>query len=198
MFELLTPTAAKITSVTPRIERHGDENVTAVSLGIKITGPNTLLDLLADGLHPTLYRAADEQPQLEGVEESLPLLRTRAVERFKVRMPDMIGWRLVIEHGIDDDSGIDLHEAKVDKFVVEPFEGGSCEISFRVGTSDVDETYLGRLGMKLGREVMITLHAPEAKPDAIDGTTEAFERDYPSDEPDAGDLFAESVAGGAE
>jgi len=95
-------------------------------------------------------------------------------------------------------SCIDLHDVKADKFVVEPFEGGSCEISFRVGTSDVDETYLGRLGMKLGREVMITLHAPEAKPEPIDGTTEAFERDHPAEEPDATDLFAESIEGDGE
>lgn len=192
MFQLLTPTAAKLASITPRIEKHGDDNVPAVSMRLKLVGPNTLLDLLTPGLRAALYRAAEDQPQLDGVEESMPLLRTRAVERFSVKMPDMVGFRLVVEHGIDDDSAVDLHDVKCDKFIVEPFEGGSCEVSFRVGTSDVDETYLGRLGMKLGQEVAITLLAPEPKPEPIDGSTEAFERET-STETDATDLFAEQA-----
>lgn len=177
---------AKIATVTTRIEKHGDEDVPAVSIGLRITGPNTLLDLLSPGLREVLYTAPEAQESLEGIEAPTPLLRTRCIERFPVKVPDMLGWRLVIDHGIDDDSAIDLHDCKVDKFVAEPFEGGSCEIGFRVGTSDVDETYMGRLAMKLGREVVVTLTPPEPKPDAIDGTVEAFERDHP----DAGELFA--------
>ena len=43
MFELLTPTPATITSVTPRTESHGDEKVPAMSLGFKLTMPNSIL-----------------------------------------------------------------------------------------------------------------------------------------------------------
>lgn len=189
MFEILTPTTAKLATLTPRIERHGDENVPAVSMRLKITGANTLLDLLTPGLLDALYTVVPDQEQLPGVEQAKPLLRTRAVERFSVKMPDMVGYRLVVEHGIDDGSGIDLHDVKVDKVIVEPFEGGSCEVSFRVGTSDVDETYLGRLGMKLGQDVLITLRAPEPVPEAIDGSTAAFDADHPADL-EAADLFA--------
>lgn len=188
-FELKEPTQAKINSVTPRIEKHGDDNVPAVSLGIKITGPNTLLDLLVPGLREVLYKPVEGQEALEGMEH-MPLLRTRACERIKLKMPAMEGWRLCIEHGIEEDSAIDLHSCKVDKVHVEPFEGGSCEVSFRVGTSDVDERYMGELAMKLGSEVPITLLAPDKQPDqpAIDGTGEEFAADHP----DAGDLFAEA------
>lgn len=193
-FEIQNQTA-KIASITTRIEKHGDEDVPAVSLGLRITGPNTLLDLMQPGLREVLYKAVDDQEALPGVDAPTPLLRTRCIEKFPVKMPDMVGWQLVIENGIDDESAIDLHDCKVDKFVAEPFEGGSCEISFRVGTSDIDEAYAGRLAMKLGREVPISLVAPQAKPDAIDGTVAAFEADHPG-EPDAGDLFAEEHGGG--
>lgn len=190
-FQILTPTAAKLTSLTPRIEKHGDESVPAVSIGLTITGPNTLLDLLQPGLRDALYKAVDDQKQLPGVEPSTPLLRTRALERIKLKVPDMEGWRVFVEHGISDESAIDLHGCKVDNFVLEPFEGGSIELKFRVGTSDVDETYMGHLAMKLGKEVCITLHAPEPKQDAIDGTQEAFDADHPDSGKSAADLFAE-------
>lgn len=187
-FVIPTSTAAKLNSLTPRIERHGEDCVPAVTLGLTLTGPNTLLDLLQPGLRDVLYKAVEGQEVLPGVEHATPLLRTRALERIKLKMPEMLGWQLVIEHGIGDDSAIDLHDCKVDKFSCEPFEGGSVELSFRVSTSDVDETYMGHLAMKLGQEVQIQLHAPEAKPDAIDGTQAAFDADHP----DAGDLFAQA------
>jgi hypothetical protein len=189
MFEILNPTTAKIASLTPRVETHGDEKVPAVSMTLKITGPNTILDLLRPGLLDAQYMAVPDQEQLPGVEVSKPLLRTAAIQRFSVKMPQLSGYHLVVEHGIDESTAIDLHDVKVDKFVVDPFEGGSCEVSFRVGTSDVDETYLGRLGMKLGQEVQITLRAPEPVPEPIDGTADNFERETGADA-DATDLFA--------
>jgi hypothetical protein len=191
-FQLLTPATAKLNSVTPRIEKHGDDNVAAVSLGLTITGPNTLLDALQPGLREALYKAPEGQETLPGVEGSTPLLRTRAMERIKLKTSEMVGWRLIVEHGIGDDSAVDLHDCKVDKFQLEPFEGGSVQLSFRVGTSDIDETYLGCLGMKLGQEVQITLRAPQPAAEAIDGSKEAFERDHPDLGKDAGDLFAEA------
>jgi hypothetical protein len=191
-FQLIAPTTAKLTSFTPRIEKHGDSNVPPVSLGLTITGSNTLLDALQPGLREAVYKAVADQEVLPGVEQSLPLLRSRALERIKLKMPEMEGWQLIVQHGIGEDSAIDLHQCKVDSFQVEPFEGGSVELKFRVGTSDVDETYLGRLGMKLGQEVQIQLIAPVPGIDAIDGTQEAFERDHPDLGKDAGDLFAEA------
>ncbi len=186
----LPSTPAKLTSLTPRIEKHGEESVPAVSLSLTITGPNTLLDLLQPGLREALYKAPEGQEGLPGVEQSLPLLRSRALALIKLKVPDMEGWQLVIEHGIADDSAVDLHGCKIDGFVLEPFEGGSVELKFRVGTSDVDETYAGRLAMKLGQQVQIQLHAPQPKPDAIDGTQAAFDADHPEAQT-AADLFAE-------
>lgn len=195
MFALTTSTTAKLTSLTPRIEKHGDENVPAVSLGLAITGPNTLLDLLSPTLRHGLYKPADDAGEtLPGIDAPTPLLRTRGLEKIKLKTGDMTGYRLQIEHGIADDSTIDLHDCKVDKWLLEPFEGGSVCLSLRVGTSDVDETYAGRLAMKLGQEVQITLTPPEPKPDAIDGTQEAFDADHPDAGKEAGDLFAEAHA----
>lgn len=195
MFAIASPTIAKLNSLTPRIERHGDESVPAVSLGLSITGPNTLLDLFSDSLRHTLYKPKDDTPALPGIDIPTPLLRTRGLERIKLKVGDMVGYRLTIENGIDSDSDIDLHDCKVDKWNLEPFEGGSIELSLRIGTSDLDETYAGRLAMKLGQEVSITLTPPEKQPDVIDGTQEGFERDQQNDGRSAGDLFAAQHGG---
>ena len=123
-FELKTPTAATLRTVTPRTEIHGDEKVSAISLGLSITGPNTLLDALDGGkLRNALYMAVPGQDQLPGVEPSTPLLRARGIEEVKCA-GTLEGWTVRFEHGIDDDSAIVLGGSKVDKFRVIPTEGG--------------------------------------------------------------------------
>lgn len=190
-FELKTPTAATLRTVTPRTEIHGDEKVSAISLGLSIKAANTLLDALDGGkLRHALYMAVPDQDQLPGVEPSTPLLRARGIEEVKCS-GSLEGWTVRFEHGIDDDSAIVLGGSKVDKFRVVPIEGGSVELLFRVGTSDIDEGEAGALFGMLGQEVMISIIAPvvAAGEPAIDGTTAAFKADHP----EAGDLFADGA-----
>ncbi len=192
-FELKTPTAAKLRTVTPRTEIHGDETVSAVTLGLSITGANTLLDAMDGGkLRNALYMAVPGQDQLPGVEPTTPLLRARGIEEVKCA-GTLEGWTVRFEHGIGDDSAIVLGGSKIDKFRVVPTEGGSVEILFRVGTSDINEGEAGALFGMLGQEVMISITAPEHVP-VIDGTVAAFQADHP----EAGDLFAAAHGGAAD
>jgi hypothetical protein len=62
MFELLTPQAATLTGVVPRNEMHGDDEVLAVTLGLKITAANLLLDRLSPTLRAALYLASRACP----------------------------------------------------------------------------------------------------------------------------------------
>lgn len=180
-FQITTPTAATLRTVTPRTEIHGDEKVSAVSLGLSITGPNTLLDALDGGkLRHALYMAVPDQDELPGVEPSTPLLRARGIELAKLA-GTFEGWTVTFEHGLGDDSAIVLGYSKVDNFRCKPMEGGSIELLFRVGTSDINEEEAGALFGKLGQEVMVTIKAPVTATGApiIDGTTEAFKADHP-------------------
>lgn len=193
-FELLTPTAAMLSTVTPRTEVHGEDRVVAISLALKLTGANTLLDRMSPTLRPTLYQAVEGQDQLPGVEPATPLLRTKGIEQV-VLSGALEGWTLTVAHGIDEDDPITLGGCKVDKFRVVPHEGGSVDLHFRVGTNDVDAEEIGLLCGKLQTEIEITLKAPEAPAPVIDGSVEAFRRDHPEtgDEPTAEDLFAAAV-----
>lgn len=202
MFELTTPTEATLKTFTPRTERHGDDEVSAASLGLKIVGANTLLDLLQPGLRDMLYKSAEGQDQLPGMPEVTPLLRAKGVESVKLSAC-LEGWVLKIDHGMDDGDPFVIGGSKCDKFVVTPIEGGSVELDFRIGSSDIDETEAGWLYGHQKQDITITLHAPEAPAPVIDGSTEAFKRDHPGadaqadllDSDDAGDAFAAAHGG---
>lgn len=197
MFEITTPMSAKLATFTIRSEKHGEDDVLAFSMGLKITTANTFLDLLAPGLRDALFKAVEGQDQLPGVEPATPLLRCKTIDTINLDR-SFEGWTLSVPHGIDEDTPITIGGAKIDKWRVTPLEGGSVEVSCRIGSNDVDETELGKLGGKLGQEIEFTLTAPKVSEPPIDGTTEAFKRDHP----DAGaagqdqghDLFAESQA----
>lgn len=183
MFELQTPTAAKLCTLTPRTEKHGDDEVSALSMGLKIIGANTLLDLLSPTLRDALYTAVPGQDQLPGVEQHTPLRRTKDIESMVLPFA-FEGWTLRIDYGADEDDPLVLGACKVDKFRLSVMEGGTIELSFRVGTSDVDERDGGILFGKMGHELSITLSAPlpDAAAETIDGTTQAFEHDHPSED----------------
>jgi len=85
-----------------------------------------------------------------------------------------------------------MHELGVDKFRVIPTDGGSVELLFRVGTSDISEAEGGALFGMLGQEVMVSITAPVIASGApiIDGSNEAFKADHP----EAGDLFAQGAS----
>lgn len=185
MLQITEYTEAHVASVTNRQETHGDDRVPAVSIGLQLTCANTMLDQIDVTLRQALYKAVDDQEQLPGVEPSTPVLRCNSIDR--VTLPTAHeGWTLMVDDGIDDTAPMTFGGVKVDKFTVEPQQGGSIVLRFRCGTSDINAERLGKLGMHNGQSIWITLTPPVPRPDAIDGTTEAFERDHP----DATDLFA--------
>ncbi len=186
MFALLDKTEALLTSVTPRTEVHGDDRVFAISLGLKITGLNTLLDKLTPALRHMIYTAKpDAEPELDGIEASTPLLRCPGVELMNLKVT-LEGWTLVIDASFDEDNPITIGGCKVDKFRISPSQGGTVDLMFRVGSNDIDQGEAGWLCSHLAREIWITLTPPEKPAEAIDGTT-----GHPgASGPTAEDLFA--------
>jgi len=180
---------ATLTSVTPRTENHGEEKIFAISLGLKIEGPNTLLDRIDPTLRQALYSAVPGQEDLPGVDPSTPLLRTAFIEDVKIHA-SYEGWTLAVDHGIDEADPIKMGGCKVDKLRCVPLKApGWIELSFRVGSNDLDAKEAGLLCSHLSQEISFTLTAPKTPIEAIDGTTEAFEKDHP----DATDMFTQAA-----
>lgn len=166
-FELEDFTPVKITSVNPRSERHGPEELhPAVDIGISLTTCNDILSALDGKLLDALYTKnanADQggQQSLDGVEEvsHLPNLKFPLMGALKWKK-ELIGYTLTVMHGVGSD--IVLTGCKVSKFTIDPKEGGSVELSFRVQSSDsLDERTLGKLSLLVQNEVEIMLEAPE-------------------------------------
>lgn len=194
MFELTTMTEAQVASVTNRIEKHGEDDMPAVSIGLAITGSNTLLDLIDPTIRHCLYKAIEDQEQLPGVEETTPVLRCNSFKKHHLTT-EYEGWTLAVDDGIDETTPMVFGGVKVDKFVIEEaMQGGSIVLKLRAGTNDVDADKLGKLAMHNGQTIWITLKAPERQPDAIDGSVGAFQADHP----DATDLFVAGEGGDSE
>lgn len=181
-----------MTTFTGRTERHGDEWIPAVSFGFKITGANTLLDLLSPTLRLTLYSPVEGQEQLPGVEPTTPLLRSKDIETIPLGM-EYEGWTVTVEHGIDGTSAIVLGDSKVKVQSVKVYEGGTVDIIGSVSSSDVNAEEAGLLWSKQKTEISLILKAPEPKADVIDGTVAAFNADHPGQQDmlDATDTFLE-------
>ena len=201
MFQITEMTEAHLASLTNRIEKHGDDDKPAVSLGVEITAANTLLDTIDANLRHSLHKAVEGQDQLPGIEPATPVLRCNTIER--VTLPTKHeGWVLCLDDGIDDTVPMTFGGVKVDKLSVEPKQGGGIVLRLRLGTSDVDAERLGKLGMHNGQSIWITLTPPAAPADVIDGSTEAFKKDHPGADAqadlldgDAGDAFAAAHGG---
>lgn len=186
MFQIAEFQEAKLATLTPRSETHGDDNVPAVSLRLELTVPNTILDTIDPKLREALFKPKpDAEPELPDIEASTPILRCNSIDR--VTLPTKHeGWTLAVDDGIDESQPSTFGGCKVDTFSVEPLQGGSIVLRFRVGTSDLDAAKSGMLGMHVGQQIWITLTPPEPKPEAIDGTT-----GHPgASGPTAEDLFA--------
>lgn len=187
MLEITEFTEALLTNVTNRKEKHGDEDVPAVTLAVEITTGNTILDAICPGLRHALYKSVEGQEQLPGVEPTTPVLRSNVIERVSLTTMHE-GWRLAVDDGIDDTNPMLFGSVKVDKLKVDAKQGGSITLGVRLGTSDVDSERLGKLAMHNGQSIWIKLLKPEKAEPAIDGSVEAFERDHPG--ASAEDLFA--------
>jgi hypothetical protein len=160
MFELPDPTTCTLTTITNRVEKHGDDDKPAVSFGLKFEAANTILDLISDTLLDAIYMPVPGQPELEGVEQAKPNLRCKDIEQHNVA-GRYEGWTLTVDHGIDEHKPITFGGCKVDKFRVAAKEGGTVELSLRVGTSDIDAEGLGVVGMKLAQQISVTIRKPE-------------------------------------
>lgn len=182
MFQIDEFTKATLATLTPRNEKHGDDDKPALSLGLEMRVPNTLLDLIDPELRGTLYKASDSKP-LPGVTEAMTAVRCNSIESAKVSKR-YDGWTLEVDDGAEESAASTFGGCKVDKLSVEPMAGGSCALRLRVGTSDLDAERSGMLSMHIGQSIWVRLIAP--RPGEQKESSEAG-----GNEPDATDMFVE-------
>lgn len=168
MFSLLKPTYVTLSNLNTRVEKHGDDSVSAIDLSINYDAPNTILDDFMPGLLDAFYKASeagdDSQATMDGFEISAkPLLRFNNLGAQKLGV-EMVGHRFAVEYGIDEDVGIVLPAVNVGKFSLELKDGGTVSMKFRVqANSGLTEQIIGKLAMLISQEVRVTLTPPDVK-----------------------------------
>ncbi len=171
----LEKTTAKITSYNSRSETHGKEEVPACDIRFEAKVSNDVLSEFGSQLRAALYwkseqpQAEPQQGELDAVEpvSDLPNLRCP-----KLRGPFEIeyegaGYVLTVDYGVGGKSAIELGDCKVNDVKINPHEGGSVTLTFRVSHSDIEERAAGKLSRMVKREVTITLTPPAAESERL-------------------------------
>jgi len=176
-FALTDCTSAKLVSVTPRTEHHGEDTVVALTMRFRVSGHNEMLDQFSPTLRRAIFAGKDELQgirALPGVDEPTPHLRDKVFDgvRFGLALKTE-GATLLVDHGIEgDEKPITCGDAKADKVSAAGYDGGSFDLEFNVGTSDVDSEELGIICGKLGSEFPIKILAPKEQAKTTDAASD--------------------------
>lgn len=154
----------KVRNVNCRSELHGDEHKLATDIHIEVKVSNDMLAEFHPSLKSFLFEKDDNPKQNElalGDADRMTKLR------FPMLSPLKWGWEgegyeLFVEHGVNRDSGVLMIDCKVDHFTLEPQEGGSVSIKFRV-IAHPREDDIGKLVSTIQQEVGIELDPPSAE-----------------------------------
>lgn len=203
-------TATRLLSLNVRTENHGEGLARAIDLKCQMDAPNTFLQQLAPELLAMLFmpvEASEPQAKLDGVPETLPLLRSHVIKWPMELEGDYSGYQITVDRGLGGTSNMVLQEAKLNKLRLTCLEGGTVQLQYRLQVSGVGDEVIGRLSSYIKADMFVALLPPQVKPAAIDGSQAAFDADHPegdrkaNDKPaptghDAGDLLAANEAAG--
>ena len=169
MFALPTLTAGTVRTFNLRTEKHGDDDVTAMDLGVRVTGPSSLLDMLHTSLREMFYLPPlANQASIPGESPPWTVLRCDAVRSTGVKH-ELVGRNVVLEPSSEIESelghagAIALGACNVNKFSVTAHPGGSVDIDFRIQTNDIDADSIGHAGAMLSQEVKLSVTHTEVE-----------------------------------
>lgn len=153
----------KLTNFNPRPERHGEDPVPAADLKIEFAMPNDELCQFHPALKGLLYhydKAGDADlvdQAREGDKDYAPHLRIPKLEPLKYG-EEIVGAKVTIDYGLK--SLIELHGANINDFVLDPQQGGSVFVKFRI-QAHPDMEQAGRIYSLMGCEITLTIEPPE-------------------------------------
>jgi hypothetical protein len=151
-----------INSFTPRMEKHGSENVLAGTLKCETTMHNSVLDLFDKGFKKLLYRKPAPGEQTELPLEASDGLTARKLPQLKPLSwdEDFPGYKIAIMSGLALDEVIKLDDVEVSGFVFEALDGGSCKVKFTANFTQDGRTS-GKLCQLIQETVELSLMPPE-------------------------------------
>jgi hypothetical protein len=164
----LTEHAATITSVTNIAEKHGNQRVPAVSIGLAVTGASALLNHFDEGLRSMLFRKAQPKPgdlpleTDELTELRFPLLKNPSWNK------EYAGYQMRFCIGATGKEDVLLNDVDLKAIGINALEGGSVTISFKAHAQPQNENDHGKIARMLMQECTITLTPPDVDPTLFD------------------------------
>lgn len=161
----LSKTKVKLVDYNPRSEFHGKDIVTAGDLMISVDLPNDVLASFHPALKSLLYHFD------QGLEADLVDQSNNGDPNYKphIRMPQlgvplkwsdsMIGAAVTVHYGVK--SAIDLETCNIDGFKIEPKQGGTVTLGFKIAAHP-DEKQSGKLCTMIQTDIEISIAPPTA------------------------------------
>jgi hypothetical protein len=171
MFALNNQTA-KFLSFNPRRELHGDDPKPAADLHFAVNQGGEALRLFDPALRDLLYtRIGDGPPRplrdLADAGADFPDLRFPQLAALRWTT-EIVGATVVIAYGLGGPSDLRMEGCTINKFALDPQQGGTVIIGFRVQCHP-NETACAKLCFLIGQSVDVTVTPPvtaEFAPDA--------------------------------
>jgi hypothetical protein len=125
-----------------------------------------------------LYVKDEDRPDLvsQADPEHATMLRFPQLARPFKWDTEIIGASVVLHYGATERSHVYLPGCVVNKFSLEPMEGGSVIVTCMVQCHP-DEKQMGRIGMMVGTEIPVSIEPPASDEETLPGTDPAPERD---------------------
>jgi hypothetical protein len=165
---------AKISAITLRAEKHGQENVPSITIKFRLATTSKILDAFDPALRKLIFRKpGKDEPQAKPVKQGeldvgdapaidlddLTALRLKRIPSFPWK-EKFTGYELDIGSGLESTTPLLCDGVTVDAFTITPVDGGSVILDFNCGFQS-DEMQTGKLSQMLQETVEITLRAPE-------------------------------------
>lgn len=163
--------SAKLTGIKIREELKDDKGLPDVSLSFLMRTGSADLAKFSPELRDAIYKPG-EQPELDGTNDKASL---RFPELGKLNISKkVVGATFRLHYGVGDVNGQTSdpisESTQVDSFTLDPQEGGTVLVGFRVW-GKFTGPQIGNLALTVGRDTSISIDSPEpAQGSLIDGS----------------------------
>lgn len=165
-FELDAKEVKILDAITVAPKERDEERKPGLLLVIGYTASNDDLAMIHPSLKSAFYQKRTKQPtqaELPGTEATgLTELKYPFFNKPIKIDKELIGYELVVAHGIGGESDIVISDVDVDNFKIQMMDGGSVYFQFRMAVH-VSEAIHGRLSQLKNEQITVTMTAPEAE-----------------------------------
>jgi hypothetical protein len=156
---------ARLSSVNPRAECHGEDKALGADIKLEIKTTNDVLSEIHPSLKGSFFRKDDTQGELlDDNPGHMPLLRFPEIKSPIKWDWDSAGYAFRVHIGMSGIPDINILDCKIGKLQFEAINGGSISLGLRLQCNPSPEQ-MGRLCELIQQDITMTLTPPDVEPD---------------------------------